>query len=424
MYNKHSLFELERKFFDIYVRRIKIHNNNIIHDLLLYDVTELINSKLIIYEENFKKQRILAKIAHEFKTPINSIIGLINSLKENFLINKNQSFTTLNLIENLSKYIIFLISDIIHYVNPNEKELKVEFERISLHEILKFCFDILNSLLCCNKKKQENIRTEFIFDENINNYELVSDEIRLKQILLNFISNSVKFTNHGKITLKAELINNNENIIISVIDTGIGIKDDNIKKLFSDFMKLDENGSLKNNKFGDGLGLSICKYFAKKLNIQINFDSLLEKGTKCNLIMKTKKREDHLIGYSINITNCGNNLDKDLLIKENSTLSSNTLKLNEPRNTYSNKDKKSLFKLNEDINNAYKYLYSEANENIKNIMNKSNHEAKNHKVEGIPNFDIEDSSSISNNSCLISYDIYSYFNNNSHEKVIVYLFFF
>ena len=284
---------------------------NIVCDILFYDVSELIISKQIIYEENIIKQKILAKIAHEFKTTINSIIGLINDLKENitelensnqnnsFILNSsdkiqniekfkiNKNLKSLDVIQNLSKYIIFLVSDIIHYSSIKDiNQINLMNDKVNLREISNFSLEILNCLIKCNKSKQENIKTELIFDDQIDDIILKIDEIRLKQIILNIISNSVKFTKSGKIIIMVNLDIKNKEITITISDTGIGIKDNDQNKLFQDFVMLDNGISLNNQ--GTGLGLSICKSLAYKMNIKLNFDSKYGDGTNFFIIIPIK----------------------------------------------------------------------------------------------------------------------------------------
>lgn len=322
-------------------------NNDFQFDFLFYDVSDMILSNNLLFEENNSRKKVFAKIAHEFKTPINSIIGLIHSVKDNFynsnlsfydkeksLLNdnincynnkknnskefpvhgtsKNVSYNMtinycnqnyhldsdrknndikknnidyihnnnlLNIIENLSKYVIFLISDIIHFSNLNYiNQIKTKKDNILLKDFSFFVFEILNCLLKCNHAKDKSVKTELFIAEQLNDASFVSDEIRQKQILLNIISNSVKFTKHGKIKLKLILIQETNELQIIVSDTGIGIKDEDKEKLFKDFVMLD-SGSYQNPQ-GSGLGLSICKSLAYKLNIKLDFKSEYGKGSK------------------------------------------------------------------------------------------------------------------------------------------------
>jgi len=230
-------------------------------------------------------------MVHEFKTPLNSIIGLTLNLKDSFEKLSNNSNAKLDIIQNLSNYLIFLVSDIIQYSSMSE--IKFNKCSIDLKETLYFCFQILNSLLSLNKSKNENIVTELHVEESIDRINIESDEIRIKQIILNFISNSVKFTNEGKIILKAKIISLNGKFFlkISVKDTGIGIKDKDKMCLFQD-NKMFENGkelNKLNNSTGSGLGLSICKMLTKKLEIGLEIKSIFKKGSTFAIVIPIEK---------------------------------------------------------------------------------------------------------------------------------------
>jgi anti-sigma regulatory factor (Ser/Thr protein kinase) len=126
----------------------------------------------------------------------------------------------------------------------------------------------------------------------VDNVFTKSDEIRIKQIILNFISNSVKFTDEGRIELKCilERIDEHNFVKISVIDTGLGIKKEDIDKLFMEYVQLDED-SIKNNKLGSGLGLSICKNISDKLNCKIGVKSEYKIKTEFYLMIPIKENE-------------------------------------------------------------------------------------------------------------------------------------
>jgi K+-sensing histidine kinase KdpD len=203
---------------------------------------------------------------------------------------KKNSESTVNLIENLSKYVVFLISDIIHYLNPMENhDVKIQKNNMNLRESLTFCHEILKSLISCNKIKMEKINSELFIDEALEDVLIFTDEQRFKQILLNLLSNSVKFTNIGEIKISAEIYKEKSMIIVSVSDTGIGIKDENKNKLFKDYSQISDGNSI--DKLGDGLGLSICKYLGKKLDIKIQYTSEYGKGTRFDLIFYKKFNE-------------------------------------------------------------------------------------------------------------------------------------
>jgi signal transduction histidine kinase len=288
------------KYYEVFIRKFQIKGFDYVYDILLYNVSELMLSKKINYETNIIKQKVLAKIAHEFKTPINSIIGLTIDLKDEFendvkentnnllSINFNEKFIkTLDVIQNLSKYIIFLVSDIIQYSSLKDiDQVKLSEIDINVEEMAIFSHEILRCLLKCNIMKFRNIETELKYDKNLNQIKLTVDEIRLKQIILNLISNSVKFTKTGKIVIDFKLDINKTMVIIIIKDTGIGIKESDRKKLFNDFVMLDDGVNL--NSQGSGLGLSICKSIANKMKIDFYFESQYGEGSTFLILVPIK----------------------------------------------------------------------------------------------------------------------------------------
>jgi len=271
------------------------------------------------------KNKFFAKIAHEFKTPINSILGLINKIKINLeLLNKeNQDINAnINQVEHLSNYIIFLVHDIIDYSNNIKKHGSLNFknEKLNIVEIISFCNCILETLLI-SKGKENSIKNELIIEDILyhEDFYVNSDNFRIQQILLNFISNSVKFTKSGFIKIKTSvkflnsksverIISKNPNklfdlneisilekkfnnnvtkkvpyLIISVVDTGMGMNEIELKNIFDqkkNFLKKDYNLE------GSGLGLSIVKYLANALNHSLMVNSEFFKGSEFSLILK------------------------------------------------------------------------------------------------------------------------------------------
>ena len=297
-----GIFKLESsysiKYFDVHFRRFNMNSENSIHDIILDDITETIMSRKMIVEEAILRQKILAKIVHEFKTPINSIIGLIGNIEDSLnSLNINENQTTmkhLDTVRHLSNYVIFLISDIIHFSNYKSlEEIKLNPENINLREITNFGFNILVSLLRCNKLKNDAIQPILEFDEKIDKKVIKADEVRLKQIILNLVSNAVKFTKAGWIKLKCSIDDAKECVILSLSDTGIGIPNDEKEKLFSDF-KMVKNDSI-NNALGSGLGLSICKSLATNMNMKISSESVFGQGSKFSLAIPMKLEPSSMI---------------------------------------------------------------------------------------------------------------------------------
>lgn len=287
--------------YDVFYKTKSI-DSNLYFDLILKnknDVNDQMKSfseisNRILNEESlkstgiFKDNRItqFAKLIHEFKTPINSILGLIGNLESDiFDDNKKSLKENIYFIKGLSEYITYMIRDLTQICKFNNcfnesSDYNIVKKEIKIKEILKFAYQILKTLLITNDNKKF-IKPFFRYDSLIDDIFVYSDEIRLKQILINFISNAVKFTLSGSITLEASVIQVEKRIKISILDSGVGIKDDNKEKLFNEFymIKNNENGQNDLNLFGSGLGLSININLAKKLGHKIDYDSVYGKGS-------------------------------------------------------------------------------------------------------------------------------------------------
>ena len=264
--------------YEIHVRKIKAKEE--VLELLIYDVTEIKQAQKTKTESKYK-QMILAKIAHEFKTPLITIISLINIIFEkhrNMPCDKcgDSIIVKLNHIKNYSNYTIVLINDIISYVSGSS-QLKIFKQEINLREVIIFCYNILKTLVECNEMKRNNIDTSLEIDDLIDDFIIISDENRVKQILLNLISNSVKFTQKGYIQLKANFVTERLSVELTLKDSGIGIKEEDKYLIFKESVQLnlDRNYHTK----GSGLGLSICKKIADCLGCKLGFQSKYEKGT-------------------------------------------------------------------------------------------------------------------------------------------------
>ena len=280
----------DHNFFEVFIRKLKLKEEVV--ELLINDITEIKLAEKTNTETKYK-QKILAKIAHEFKTPLITIISLIQKTMtqqgEILLSIRNN----LNHINNLSNYTLVLISDIIHYVSDSIK-LVLNKNEIIVNEVLEFSLNVLKTLVECNEHKVNKIKTEIEIDENVNKMMIFTDENRLKQILLNLISNAFKFTSSGFIKIKATYLLAKHSIEITVEDTGLGIKNEDHHLIFHDNVQL--NIDKEYNFKGSGLGLSIAKTIADSLDHEIGFSSNLGVGSKFYLRMKCihKKNQEKI----------------------------------------------------------------------------------------------------------------------------------
>jgi len=222
--------------FEIHARILKFKQHVV--EILLYDISEVRQAEQIKVESIFKK-RILAKIAHEFKTPLITIISLISRImnnQHNVLINQNIT-TNLYHIENLSNYTLVLIGDITQYASDSVN-LKLFKKETNIKDTLDFCYHVLDTLIKCNENKVNKVFPKLIIKEGIENIRVISDENRLKQIILNFVSNAYKFTLNGFIKIKAKLRYEDNSVEISVKDSGFGIPEDKQHLVFKEFTQL------------------------------------------------------------------------------------------------------------------------------------------------------------------------------------------
>ena len=271
--------------FQIYSKRI----NEEVVEILMNEIGEIKNDKNLKIE-NIKKQNKLGKIAHEFKTPLLTIISIINKINEKQNINdENQIKSDLNKILNLSNYIFVLINDIILF--DSNSDLKSSKTEINLREIMIFTYNVLKTLIECNEIKSNNIVPKMVFDDRINDLMIISDENRLKQIILNFVSNAFKFTKYGSIFLEAKYVKEFNRVEVSVEDTGLGIKDEDLHLIFRENTLL--NNDIEYTSKGSGLGLSITKNLAIALNHQIDFESKYGKGSKFYILMECYEKNKY-----------------------------------------------------------------------------------------------------------------------------------
>jgi len=211
---------------------------------------------------------------------ITSISSISDSENRISLKNKSQKKKSKNYLINtidLSDYMLTLISDIIDFSIIDSKfEFKCTYDDFNLHNLFKFCHRMIKILIDC-KGLGNAIQPILEIDESIPQI-FCSDEMRIKQVILNMISNSIKFTRRGHIKIMAKLKELN-NIEISIEDTGIGIQEKDLKKLFQEYSKLGSIETQKMNSIGSGLVLSICKRIVKKLGKEISVESIPGKKT-------------------------------------------------------------------------------------------------------------------------------------------------
>ncbi|WP_459209479.1 response regulator [Aquimarina rhabdastrellae] len=238
-----------------------------LNSLLKYRVNqktkELVDAKDKAEESDRLKTQFLQNISHEIRTPMNGIIGFTDIIN-NYDISENERKKYINLIADSSKLLIKIIDDILEISELKTKQANINISRINLNQLLDFLFSIYET-----KASQNNIPLYLEKALEDDACYIFSDEKKLKSILSNMIENAIKFTKKGFIKISYTIENNQ--LLISVQDTGIGIRDKNQQKIFNSFTQ--EEKELNKSYGGLGIGLSIAKENVELLNGTISFTS-------------------------------------------------------------------------------------------------------------------------------------------------------
>lgn len=234
------------------------------------------------------KQQFLSNMSHEIRTPMNAIIGFTKVVLKTELTEKQKEY--IDAIKLSGDALIVLINDILDLAKVDAGKMKFEQTTFRLGSSISSMLHLFET-----KIQEKNIVLEKKYDKNIPEI-LLGDPIRLHQIILNLVSNAVKFTNEGQITVSVNLIKEDaESVTIDFIiaDTGIGIQENKILNIFENFQQATNDTSRLYG--GTGLGLAIVKKLVEAQNGTINVTSKIGKGSIFSFtlnFLKTKFNED------------------------------------------------------------------------------------------------------------------------------------
>lgn len=240
---------------------------------------ELRITKLKAEEANAAKTEFLRNMSHDLRTPFNSLINLTQYLKKSEVNSEKKQY--LEYMEVSAQKLLEIINQIVEVVKLEGSQLPVQSELFKLPEIF-------NSVKFLMLPELHNVHLEFdiVCDENLP-ASLIGDTIRIHRIILNLISNAIRFTQKGKITLQAKVLEKQSDKIklaIIVEDTGIGISEDKFEFIFGRFNRI--SSSYHGIFSGMGLGLSIVKQFVDELAGTISVESQLNKGSKFTVTLE------------------------------------------------------------------------------------------------------------------------------------------
>ena len=226
------------------------------------------------------KSEFLANMSHEIRTPMNAIVGMCELiLRED--INDEVRENSHN-IKSSSRNLLSIINDILDFSKIESGKIELIEDEFDITSVIN---DVINTANA--RKEDKNIELVAKIDPHLPK-GLIGDEIRIKQIIINLITNAIKFTNEGYVVLKISQTRQDYgiNLNVSVTDTGIGISEENLEKLFTSFLRVDtkKNRSVE----GTGLGLAISKQLVSKMGGFINVSSVYGEGSTFKFVIPLK----------------------------------------------------------------------------------------------------------------------------------------
>ncbi|UKJ05842.1 response regulator [Solitalea lacus] len=271
---------------------------SLIHDDVQQSKRLLITIQDITIQKNFEKELIRAKeaaeqaakakeeflsvMSHEIRTPINSVIGIAHLLLDEY--NDTAQHESLMILKSSAENLLGLVNEILDFNKIETGKIELEKVSFNLNELIKNAskpFDL--------KAKEKNIYFEVFVDEKIPGV-LIGDPIRINQILNNLLGNALKFTIEGAVKLNVRVLCETENevdIQFDICDTGIGIAEADLERIFESFTQAESSTTRKFG--GSGLGLAITKRLLLLHNSQISVNSKLNEGSVFSFNIKFQK---------------------------------------------------------------------------------------------------------------------------------------
>ncbi|MDP1784092.1 MAG: ATP-binding protein [Sulfuricurvum sp.] len=226
-----------------------------------YEVTKLIDATQSAIEAGRAKEYFLSNMSHEIRTPLNAVLGFVSLLKDETVVPRHQKY--LDIIENSGENLLHIINDILDFSKLRSGEFTIDPQPFNIHDEISHIME----LFVPSAHSKNIVLTSFI-DPSIP-YQLFSDALRIKQIVGNFLSNSIKFSEVDG-AIHVEACYEKGELILSVCDHGIGIASGDQERIFNAFSQAQTAGKVNG---GTGLGLSICKQLAEHMDGGIELES-------------------------------------------------------------------------------------------------------------------------------------------------------
>ncbi len=239
------------------------------------------------------KSDFLANMSHEIRTPMNGVVGMVEILRNTEISKQQKEY--LDIINNSANNLLTVINDILDFSKIESNKITLENIPFSIRKVVDEVGDTVFL-----KAEKQGINFITYTDPDMPEF-VYGDPIRLRQVVLNFVNNAIKFTEKGKVYVGAEIISSTDDeveVIIKIEDTGLGISDEAQKTLFESFTQADT--SITRKYGGTGLGLTISKKLLALMKGRVEVESQLGKGSVFSCIVKFTKAQGTQESHNIN----------------------------------------------------------------------------------------------------------------------------
>ncbi len=261
---------------------------------------------------NQSKSIFLATMSHEIRTPLNGVLGMTALLQETTLSNEQEEYT--QTIHQCGVNLLGVINDILDFSKIESGNLEIEQEEVDLRQCIEETLDLF-----ANKASEKNLDLIYQIDYNVPAF-IKSDSLRLRQILINLVGNALKFTHKGEIFVQVSVAHQDADAEVRlqfhVTDTGIGIPEDKLQRLFKAFSQVDSSTTRKYG--GTGLGLAISKRLVELMGGEITVTSTEGEGTTFSFTIQTQISTQSKRQYVVFNTS-DNDYKKVLIVDDNQT---------------------------------------------------------------------------------------------------------
>lgn len=245
---------------------------------------DLISAKVEVEEVHKERNEFVANVTHELRTPVNGVMGLAQNLLATDLTDEQKE--SIDIIKQCCSNMIKIINNILDFSKLQSGKFTIEYNEFSFHQMM-------DKLVKVNMPQVEEKGIKLICNVSADIPDrMIGDELRITQVLNNLLSNAVKFTSVGQIVInvvKTVDLDEEFELFFMVIDTGIGIAEEEMDKLFKSFSQVD--ASITRRFGGTGLGLSIVKDLVEMMGGSVNVESEKGRGSTFSFSVRVKKTE-------------------------------------------------------------------------------------------------------------------------------------